>query len=71
MIEEKITNKIEKLATYEAMCKNALYELELSKPNQLDDFERKKIESVLSRMFENEKDYLLENPTDYFVINND
>ena len=34
------------------------------------DFERKKIESVLSRMFENEKDFLLENPTDYFEINN-
>ncbi len=70
MIEEKITNEIEKLATYEAICKNALYELQLSKPKQLMDFERKKIESVLSRMFENEKDFLLENPTDYFEINN-
>ena len=70
MIEEKITNEIEKLATYEAICKNALYELQLSKPNQLIDFERKKIESVLSRMFENEKDFLLENPTDYFDLNN-
>ena len=42
MIEEKITNEIEKLATYEAICKNALYELQLSKPKQLMDFERKK-----------------------------
>jgi hypothetical protein len=71
MIEEKITNEIEELATYEAICKNALYELQLSKPNQIIDYERKKIASILNRMFEDEKDYLIENPTDYFVINND
>ena len=70
-MKNKIAEELKKLTDYETVCSNALYEYRNAKPNQLTGAESKRIGIILKRMFENEKEFLMENPDDYFEIYND
>lgn len=69
-MEEKTENELSKLNMYEVICTDALNHLQSNSPKQLSEFE-KKIIALLKRMFNAEKEFLLEEPDDYFEIYND
>ena len=70
-MEEKTENELSKLNMYEVICTDALNHLQSNIPNQLSEFEKKQIIALLKRMFNAEKEFLLEEPDDYFEIYND
>jgi hypothetical protein len=70
-MDDKINNEISKLNNYEAICNKALDELQKNHPQQLLDFERGKITSLLHRLFEGEREYLMEESEYYFEIYGD
>lgn len=70
-MEEKTENELSKLNMYEVICTDALNHLQSNIPNQLSEFEKNQIKALLKRMFNAEKEFLLEEPDDYFEIYND
>ena len=70
-MEEKTENELSKLNMYEVICTDALNYLQSNGPKQLSEFEKKQIIALLKRMFNAEKEFLLEEPDDYFEIYND
>ena len=70
-MEEKTENELFKLNMYEVICTDALNHLQFNSPNQLSEFEKNQIIALLKRMFNAEKEFLLEEPDDYFEIYND
>ncbi len=70
-MEEKTENELSKLNMYEVICTDALNYLQSNSPKQLSEFEKKQIIALLKRMFNAEKEFLLEEPDDYFEIYND
>ena len=70
-MEEKTENELSKLNMYEVICTDALNHLQFNSPNQLSEFEKNQIIALLKRMFNAEKEFLLEEPDDYFEIYND
>ena len=70
-MEEKTENELSKLNMYEVICTDALNHLQSNSPNQLSEFEKKQFIALLKRMFNAEKEFLLEEPDDYFEIYND
>ena len=70
-MEEKTENELSKLNMYEVICTDALNHLQSNIPNQLSEFEKNQIIALLKRMFNAEKEILLEEPDDYFEIYND
>ena len=70
-MEEKTENELSKLNMYEFICTDALNHLQSNSPNQLSEFEKNQIIALLKRMFNAEKEFLLEEPDDYFEIYND
>lgn len=70
-MEEKTENELSKLNMYEVICTDALNHLQSNSPKQLSEFEKNQIIALLKRMFNAEKEFLLEEPDDYFEIYND
>ena len=70
-MEGKTENELSKLNMYEVICTDALNQLQSNSPKQLSEFEKKQIIALLKRMFNAEKEFLLEEPDDYFEIYND
>ncbi len=70
-MEEALENELSKLNTYEAFCIDALNQLHANNPCQMDEFEKNKIVSLLKRMFEAEREYLIDEPDDYLEIYKD
>ena len=70
-MEEKAENELSKLNMYEVICTDALNQLQSNSPNQLSEFEKNQIIALLKRMFNAEKEFLLEETDDYFEIYND
>jgi hypothetical protein len=63
-----ITAEIEQLDTYKALIADALEQFATLYPNRLSDSDNAKITEMLNRMFAHEKEFLIENPNDYFEI---
>ena len=70
-MEEKSEKELSKLNMYEVICADALNQLQSNSPNQLSEFEKNQIIALLKRMFNAEKEFLIEEPDDYFEIYND
>lgn len=70
-MEEKIETTIIKLNFQKQVCLDALNEYSTNHPSELVPFEKEKIETLLKRMFIAEKEFLCENPDDYFEIYGD
>jgi len=62
------SQELDKLKHYEAVCLEAIDEFAKHHPQQIVDFEKERIVALLNRMFDGEKDYLLNHPDEYFDI---
>ncbi len=67
-MNEKITAETEQLNKYKALIHDALEQFATLYPTRLPDSDNAKINELLNRMFAHEKEYLNENPDDYFEI---
>ena len=67
-MEEAVKNELSKLNMYEVICVDALSQLHLNNPQQLVEFEKDKIISLLKRMFDAEREYLIDDSADYLEI---
>jgi hypothetical protein len=67
-MDEAVKNELSKLNMYEVICADALCQLHLNNPRQLAMFEKDKIISLLKRMFDAEREYLIDESDDYLEI---
>jgi len=70
-MEDKIEAVADKLNFQKQICLDALSEYSANHPAELAPFEKEKIERLLNRMFVAEKEFLYENPGDYFELYDD
>ena len=67
----ELKTELNKLNFQQQLCFDALKEYSANHPAELAAFEREKIEKLLNRMFSAEKEFLHENPDDYFELYGD
>lgn len=70
-MEELVENELSKLNMYEVICVDALNQLQFNSPQQLAEFEKNKIILLLKRMFDAEREYLIDESDDYLEIYKD
>ncbi len=64
-MDEAVKNELSKLNMYEVICADALCQLHLNNLQQLAMFEKDKIISLLTRMFDAEREYIVDESDDY------
>ena len=62
---EAVKNELSKLNMYEVICADVLCQLHLNNLQQLAMFEKDKIISLLKRMFDAEREYIVDESDDY------
>ena len=70
-MEELVENELSKLNMYEVILVDALNQLQFNSPQQLAEFEKNKIILLLKRMFDAEREYLIDESDDYLEIYKD
>ena len=66
--KEKISLELEKLDFYKALSIGVMSDFSKNQPLVLTEPEKEKLIAILTRMFRAEKDYLSQNPEDYFEL---
>ena len=64
-MDEAVKNELSKLNMYEVICADVLCQLHLNNLQQLAMFEKDKIISLLKRMFDAEREYIVDESDDY------
>ncbi len=67
----KIDIEANNLNKYEKLCINLIEDYSHKNRINIDFFEERQIKQLLSRMFQNEYEYLLNEPEDYFELYGD
>jgi len=70
-MDEAVKKELSKLNMYEVICADALCQLHLNNLQQLAMFEKDKIISLLKRMFDAEREYIVDESDDYLEIYED
>jgi len=67
----KIDIEAKNLTKYERLCVKLIENYASKNRQNIDVFEERQIKQLLSRMFKNEYEYLLNEPEDYFELYGD
>ena len=67
----KIDIEAKNLTKYEKLCVKLIGSYASKNRNNMDVFEERQIKQLLSRMFQSEYEYLLNEPEDYFELYGD
>lgn len=67
-MKEKVALELEKIDFYETLSIEVMSDFSRNQPLMLNESEKEKLIAMLRRMFSSEKDYLSQNPRDYFQL---
>ena len=68
MVNIKVDIESKNLKKYEKLCSQLIAHYSKKNRSKINIFEERKIKQILERMFENELDYLYNEPEDYFEL---